>query len=345
MRLVTFSRGRSEPRLGAVLPEIDPTVVVDLNAADRRLPSDMLSFVDACGGLRGKTWTQARLVLERARKAARTRRARYLHSARAVRLRPPIRPRLLRDFIAFRAHVARTREVMGSRVPAEWDAFPAYYNGTHLDVLGPDNAVRVPRFPVAGGTEPRFVETTKLDYEAEIGYVVGRGGRDVEGAPAARCLFGVTIFNDFSARDIQFTVARVGMGPGPGKDFANALGPCIVTRDEFGTPDENVIQVHVNGKERFRGKYRELVYRSPHLAPGDRPLWSFPEMIECISRSQEVRPGEVWGSGTIPGGCELERGDAAQYLVPGDVVEVGIQGIGTLRNRIAPSRPPPGGKR
>jgi 2-keto-4-pentenoate hydratase/2-oxohepta-3-ene-1,7-dioic acid hydratase in catechol pathway len=240
----------------------------------------------------------------------------------------------LRDFIAFRAHVRRTREVAGSRFPEEWDLFPAYYNGTHTAVLGPDDPVRMPRFPVATSGDRTYADTTKLDYEAEVGFVLGRGGRDVPASRAASFLFGVTIFNDFSARDIQFSVARVGMGPGPGKDFANALGPCIVTRDEFGPLGEQHVVVSVNGHERMRGVYRDMVFKSPYVGPGERPLWPFPEMVEVVSRSQTIRPGEVWGSGTIPGACELERGEAARYLRPGDVVEVTIGGIGVLRNRV-----------
>ena len=338
MRLVTFVRGRGPPRLGALLGPWDvPASVVDLNAADRRLPADMLAFIDACGGLRGPLWALARKVVSASEKAADRRRPRYVVPARSVKLRVPLTPRLLRDFIAFRAHVARTREVSGSRLPPEWDRFPAYYNGNHHQVVGPGDPVRVPRFPEEAGGVRTYVETKKLDYEAEIGFVLGRGGRDVNPGQAATFLFGVTIFNDFSARDIQFTVGRVGMGPGPGKDFANALGPCIVTRDEFGALGPQRIGVRVNGQERIRGTYADLVFKSPYLGPGERPLWSFEEMVEIVSRSQAVRPGEVWGSGTIPGTCELERGESAQYLAAGDTVEIGIEGIGVLRNRIVGS--------
>ncbi|MGQ0797884.1 MAG: fumarylacetoacetate hydrolase family protein, partial [Methanobacteriota archaeon] len=295
-----------------------------------------LALVDACGSLSGPTWALARRIVARADKAARGRGARFVLPRRSVRIRAPIVPRLLRDFIAFRAHIARTREVAGSRLPPEWDLFPAYYNGAHTAVVGPGEDVRMPRFPVAGPTRT-YADTAKLDYEAEVGFVLGRGGRDITLSRAAGCLFGVTIFNDFSARDIQFTVARVGMGPGPGKDFANALGPCIVTRDEFGALDDKRVVVRVNGSERIRGVYGDMVHKSPYLAPGERALWSFPEMVEIVSRSQPVHPGEVWGSGTIPGACELERGEAARYLAPGDVVEVEIEEIGVLGNRIVPS--------
>jgi len=174
-----------------------------------------------------------------------------------------------------------------------------------------------------------------MDYEAEVAFVLGAGGRRIAAKDADAHLFGVTIFNDFSARDIQMTAGKIGMGPAPGKDWANALGPCIVTRDEFGQLRDQVIVVRVNGEERQRGRYYDLVYKNPFLKDGERALWSFPEMLESLSRIQPVHAGEVWGSGTIPGGCEFERGPEARYLRPGDRVEIEIEGIGVLANSIA----------
>jgi len=130
------------------------------------------------------------------------------------------------------------------------------------------------------------------------------------------------------------TAGRIGMGPAPGKDWANALGPCIVTRDELGELRDQSVAVRVNGEERSRGRYDELVHRNPLVKGGERPLWSFPEMLQHLSHAQTIHAGEVWGSGTIPGGCELERGDKARYLNPGDRVEIEIEGIGVLANSI-----------
>lgn len=337
MRLVTFSQGDSPPRLGAVIGPWDRwEAIVDLHAADPSLPGTMLDFVDRCGSLSGGDWGRAQRAVEKLGAASSSARGPRF-DPRDVRLHPPIPPRLLRDFLAFRVHVTRTRAAMGSTVAPEWDRMPAYYNGNHHSVYGPEDAIPVPRYVLVEGGERRLVATQKLDYEAEIGYVVGVGGREVDVEGAAAHLFGVTVFNDFSARDIQAIAGKIGMGPGPAKDWANALGPCIVTRDEFGAiPDPRVV-VHVNGQERIRGRYRELVFENPLLKEGDRPVWTFEEMVAFVSRSQEIRPGEVWGSGTIPGGCELERGDGAKYLAPGDRVEIEIEGIGVLRNEIASS--------
>ncbi len=338
MRLVRFARGYSSPRLGAAIGPWDRWEwIVDLHAADPQIPAEMRAFVDLAGGLAGDTWERARRALASAEKDIQRGASPAVIPLAEVRLHPPILPRLLRDFLAFRGHVARTRAAMGSAVPTEWDMVPAYYNGNHLNVVGSGDAVPAMRYEVFEGGRPREVASEKLDYEAEVGFVLGLGGAEIAAKDATAHLFGVTIFNDFSARDIQMTAGRIGMGPAPGKDWANALGPCIVTRDEIGELKDQGIAVRVNGEERLRGRYRELVYENPFVKKGERALWSFPEIVECLSRFQTIHAGEVWGSGTIPGGCEFEKGEKARYLRPGDRVEIEIEGIGVLANSVAPA--------
>ena len=335
MKLVTFSVRGSEPRIGAALGPWDGWQgIVDLHAADPEIPPTMLEFIDRCGSLAGDTWDRARRIAREGETGRIPGSA--VFPPQDVRLHAPIAPRLLRDFLAFRSHVIRTRIAMGSKIPEEWDRIPSYYNGNHHSLYGPEDAIPVPRYLVVDRGERREVATEKLDYEAEVGFVVGVGGRSIDADRAASHLFGVTVFNDFSARDVQLTAGKIGMGPGPAKDFANSLGPCIVTRDEFGPLREQRVTVRVNGTERLNGRYRELVFENPLLKEGERPVWSFDEMVAFVSRSQEVRTGEVWGSGTIPGGCELERGEDARYLSSGDRVEIAIEGIGVLRNLVAP---------
>src|SRR5437588_703231 len=121
----------------------------------------------------------------------------------------------------------------------------------------------------------------------------GPSDRKTSGCAAPSC-------RDFSARDIQVTAGKIGMGPAPGKDWANALGPCIVTRDEFGDLRDQSIAVRVNNEERLRDRYRNMVFENPWAKEGPRALWSFPEMVEFLSRFQPIYAGEVWGSGTIP---------------------------------------------
>ena len=335
MRLVTFARGREPERLGALLGPWDAaSAVVDLHAADHALPGDMLTFLDAAGSLSGSAWSRAQSAVRRAARAVARGKPTYVHALDRVHLRVPIRPRLLRDFIAFRGHIARTRAARGEPVPPEWDRVPAYYNGDALNLVGPGETVPFPRF--ATFEDGVWTETVsqKLDYELEIGYVVGRSRPTSGDGSAPPSLFGATIFNDFSARDLQGVAGRVGLGPAAGKDWANALGPCIVTRDELGELTRRHASVRVNGTPRLRGRVDELVNRNPLFGPGDRVAWTFDEIATFLSRSQEVHSGEVWGSGTIPGGCEFEKGDAAAYLAAGDVVELEVEGIGLLTNPI-----------
>ncbi len=329
MRLVTFSKGREPERLGAVLGPWDAwEAVVDLHALDRAVPADALAFLDAAGSLSSGTWRRAVAAVRRAQGSLGRSRPAYAHRPDDVRLRPPLRPRLLRDFIAFRGHIARTRAARGEKVPPEWDRIPAYYNGDHLNLIGPGDTVPFPRAAGFQGGVWKRPLSSKLDYELEIGYVVSA-------SEAAPTLFGVTIFNDFSMRDLQSQAGRVGLGPAPGKDWANALGPCLVTRDEFGPLRDQRVAVRVNGVQRLGGRIRDLATRNPLLEPGQRVSWSFREMATFLAAIQPVRTGELWGSGTIPGGCEFERGEAAAYLVPGDEIELEVEGIGTLPNPIA----------
>lgn len=335
MKLVTFSRGRDPERLGAVLGPAGDETVVSLNGVDRALPADLLAFVDAAGSLSGSVWRRAGLALQRATHALERGRPRYAAPLRHVHVHAPIRPRLLRDFIAFRGHIARTRAARGERVPAEWDRVPAYYNGNHLNLIGPGDVLPWPRFMTFEAGLWKGAASQKLDYELEIGYVVGRGTDGPRGGARAPSLFGVTIFNDFSMRDLQGIAGRVGMGPAAGKDWANALGPMVVTADEFGALSKQRVSVRVNGTPRLRGRFEDLVTTNPLFEPGQRTSWRFEDLATFLAGSQTVHAGEVWGSGTVPGGCEFEKGEAAAYLVPGDRVELEIEGIGILANTVA----------
>src|SRR5947209_3980989 len=337
MKLVRFSTAGGAPRLGGVVGPWDRwDWVVDLSAVDRKIPKDTLEFIDACPELKGDVWDRSLRALSEAEHIGSEAPA-WAYRPRDVRIHSPIAPRLLRDFLAFRAHVARTRAAAWAQIPPEWDVLPAYYNGNPLNVVGTEEAIAPMRFETFDGKTPRLIFSSKMDYEAEIGFVLGLGGRDIDATRASAHLFGVTIFNDFSARDLQATATKTGMGPAPGKDWANALGPCIVTRDEFGELRDQSIVVRVNNEERLHDRYRSLVHENPWVREGQRALWSFPEMVEFLSRFQPIHAGAVWGSGTIPGGCELERGERARYLKPGDRVEIEIEGIGVLANLIAPA--------
>jgi 2-keto-4-pentenoate hydratase/2-oxohepta-3-ene-1,7-dioic acid hydratase in catechol pathway len=218
----------------------------------------------------------------------------------------PLKPRSLRDFLAFEDHVVRGARRRGGEVPEYWYEAPVYYKGNHRSIIGPDEECPWPPY------------TQRLDFELELAMIVGRSGRDVSQEAAPEHVFGFTIFNDFSARDIQAKEMSAWLGPAKGKDFANALGPCIVTADEVGTHPELEMTCRVNGEA--WGRARSSTAR-----------WSWAEMIAHVSAGEAIEPGDVYGSGTPGGCCGLDLG---RELEPGDVVELEIERIGVLRNRI-----------
>src|SRR5437879_3631673 len=219
---------------------------------------------------------------------------------------PLLNPSSLRDFIAFEEHIAATSKKRGQPIPPEWYKVPVYYKWNHRHIIGPDEDLPWP------------LETTKLDYELELACVIGCKGKDIAEPEAQDYIAGYTIMNDFSARDIQFQEMACRLGPAKGKDFATALGPCLVTPDEIADLGALTMIARVNGEEWSRGRFGTI-------------HWSFPQMIAHVSRGEMIYPGDVFGSGTVGGGCGLEMD---RYLKPGDMVELEIQPIGVLRTRM-----------
>jgi fumarylacetoacetate (FAA) hydrolase len=219
-----------------------------------------------------------------------------------VRLCAPIpAPPAVRDFFAFEGHVATARANRGATVPAAWYEIPVFYFSNPAAIFGPEDAIPYPH------------ASQQLDYELEVAAVIGAGGR----------IAGFTVMNDWSARDLQRQEVSVGLGPAKGKDFATSLGPFLVTVDEFDGSEAEMV-ARVNGEERSRGNLRDLYY-------------SWESIIARAALNTTLRPGDVIGSGTVGSGCILEHDDG-RWLRAGDVVELEIEGIGVLRNSIAPPR-------
>jgi fumarylacetoacetate (FAA) hydrolase len=215
-----------------------------------------------------------------------------------IRLLAPIPdPPSVRDFFAFEQHVATTRRRRGLPVPPEWYELPVFYFSNPAAITGPDEDI-----PYPAGTQ-------RLDYELEVAAVIGAAGE----------IGGFTIMNDWSARDIQAREMAVGLGPSKGKDFATSLGPIVVTPDEFDGSDA-VMTARVNGVERSSGRLSDMHF-------------SWAAMAAHAARNTTLRPGDVLGSGTVGSGCILEHGDG-NWLRPGDVVELDVEGLGILRNRV-----------
>jgi len=224
----------------------------------------------------------------------------------------PIDPPTMLDGSAFEQHLVNAHARGKREVPDTCYEVPVYYKMNPLTVYGQDATV-----PWPGGV-------AFMDYELELAIVIGDGGSDLRPEQALDHVFGLTVMNDFSARDVQAAEMRSGFGPAKGKDFATSLGPWITTTDELPSGPLTML-ARVNGEEWSRGSTETLT-------------WSLGEIIAYASKGEAVVPGEVIGTGTVGLGCGLEL---YKKLQPGDIVELEIKGIGTLRNIVGEPGPEP----
>lgn len=228
---------------------------------------------------------------------------------------PPIAS--IRDFYAFEQHVATCRRQRGLDMVPQWYEIPVFYFSNPTSVIGPDDPVFAPRGSAA------------LDFELEIACIVGREGRDLpDDDRAMDWVAGFTIMNDWSARDLQRAEMAIGLGPSKGKDFATSLGPELITFDELvGSYRDGRLDLtmtaSLNGRPVSRGNAVSM-------------YWTWPQLLAHASRDATLRPGDVLGSGTVGTGCILELTPEAVggWLKPGDVVELTVERLGTLRNPI-----------
>jgi fumarylacetoacetate (FAA) hydrolase len=234
-----------------------------------------------------------------------------------VKFLSPLKPYTLRDGYAFEQHVLTANKNRGREVPQEWYQFPVFYFTNPNSAFGHDDEIPYPHY------------TNAMDYELEVAVVIGRGGMNIKPEDAEDHIFGYTIFNDWSARDIQRKEMVVGLGPAKGKDFASAFGPVIVTREAIVDRSVGRLGVYdlemtarVNGVEMSRGNFKDM-------------HWSFGEIIARVSDSVMLYPGDVIGSGTVGTGCLLELTKfEGPWLKEGDVVELEVERIGVLRNTV-----------
>lgn len=326
MRLVTFEHDRMA-RLGALI-DGDATVV-DLDrahsmATKRHDPSlaSMLALIE--GGDEALVLARQTLAFADGRRPPGA-----VLPATQVRLLAPLpRPTQLRDGLFFEKHLqqafAASRRLKARRDPAQagqppkeggsfaippiWYERPLYYKSNRMSVIGPGADIHWPAY------------CELLDYELEFACVIGRPTKDAHRDQARRAIFGYTIFNDVSARDTQVIEMPGMLGPTKCKDFdtGNVLGPCLVTADEIPDPYNLVMTARVNGQEWSRGTSATM-------------HWKFEDAIATITQSETLYPGEVIGSGTVGDGCGLEQD---RFLKPGDIVELEVEKIGVLRNRI-----------
>lgn len=279
--------------------EADPVAVARTHA-----PADMTAFLS-----RGdRAFDAAREAVDFVQEADRDRgptggKLRFDLASEGVRLLAPLpRPNSLRDFMAFEEHVKNS---LGEEPPDVWYEVPVYYKGNPDSVGGPDTDIEWPGY------------SDRMDYELEIAAVIGRKGRNIPASEANDYIAGYTIFNDFSARDTQMREMQGRLGPAKGKDFANALGPYLVTPEEFDLPNARMT-AEVDGETWSEGTAGEMHH-------------SFADIIEHVSEDETLYPGDVLGSGTVGRGCGLELG---RFLESGNTVELQVEGLGTLRNTV-----------
>ncbi len=212
-----------------------------------------------------------------------------------------------RDFYAHEKHVEVGFKKRNEKIPEAWYEIPAYYKGATAGFIGHEEEILWPSY------------TDVLDYELELGMVVGLDGFNIREREAHKHIFGFTILNDISARDIQRKEMQIRLGPAKGKDFCSIIGPVITTIDEFESTEPNLLMTaKVNGVEWSRG-----------MSGDSHFTWA--QMITHVAQDEWVRAGDLFGSGTVGTGCGLELD---KWIQPGDVLELEIEKIGKLINRV-----------
>jgi 2-keto-4-pentenoate hydratase/2-oxohepta-3-ene-1,7-dioic acid hydratase in catechol pathway len=340
MKLVTFKNKNEETRIGFLKDD----GIVDMQATDSRLPNDMLAFIDN---------HEAYFKIIKENNLENTPPQYWISDfgfqtsdgtnptseirdpkLQATLLAPLPNPRSFRDFIGFEQHMLNASKSFGHKVGQVWYEMPIFYFTNHQAVYGPDDAITPPK------------KETKLDIELELAVIIGKKGKDITAENADDYIFGYTVFNDWTARAIQkVEMGGPPLGPQKGKDFANAIGPCIVTKDEMeqyrcsisrdihpehlamplttGDRFDVKMTAKINGDVICEGNYKTV-------------FWTFTQQIERSSENNvTLMPGDILGSGTVGWGSLIENNFAVHRpLESGDVVELEIEGIGVLRNTV-----------
>ncbi|NCD70875.1 fumarylacetoacetate hydrolase family protein [Mucilaginibacter agri] len=239
---------------------------------------------------------------------------------------PVPHPASCRDAYAFRQHVETARRNRKVPMIPEFDQYPVFYFTNHNAIQGPGEIECMPD------------HFDKLDFELEVAIVINKKGRNIKAADADSYIAGYMIMNDMSARTLQMEEMLLNLGPAKGKDFSTVIGPWLVTPDELeqykipakpghtGNAYNLQMNCRINGKQVSAGNFEDMD-------------WTFAEIIERCSYGCDILPGDVIGSGTVGTGCFLELNGtgllndpnyAAQWLLPGDLIEMDVTGLGML---------------
>lgn len=320
MKLATYSKnGRQQLAL------LIDGKLYDTNKLNSRLPDNMKMML--------ADWADNSSLARKEEANIKSAPEKYISDAdynTATLMAPVPEPTSCRDGYAFRQHVAAARRNRKVDMIAEFDHYPIFYFTNHNAIQGPGDIYCMPD------------HFQKLDFELEVAVVLGKKGRNFTASEADEYIAGYMIMNDMSARTLQMEEMLLNLGPAKGKDFSTVIGPILVTPDEL-----EPYKVPTKDKHTGNNYYLSMtckvngeIVSEGNMADMD---WTFAEIIERCAYGADVLPGDVIGSGTVGTGCFLELNGTGllndpnykvQWLQPGDVVTMEIDGLGILTNRI-----------
>lgn len=290
---------------------IDPILT-----AQRECPDRMLDFIR--GGQEALAAAQEAIDYVTGKEISQADQTRIVYDRDSVQLLTPIpRPNSVRCFSLSEKHMLDGIESMKdtsawgntkpslTKMPEEWYNLPTYYKTGTTEIYGSDEVIPWPEL------------TNVFDFELEIAVIIGKEGRSIPEEEGEDYIYGYTIYNDWSTRDFQNREMSVNLGPGLCKDNASSLGPCIVTKDEIPDIEKVMFTVSINDRK-CAETHADFYFPLKHL-------------VYYVSRVQTIFPGDIFTSGTLPGGS---GGEKKNWIAPGDVVTFEGEGIGRLRNII-----------
>jgi fumarylacetoacetate (FAA) hydrolase len=323
MKLVTY-QNNNEQRAGIFYNNL----IYDIRAGGEYLKMEMPSYIEQII----KEWDYWKSRLDIVFNEIKDGKIKSLIEREYTKLLAPVpHPVSCRDAYAFRQHVETARRNRGVEMISEFDQFPVFYFTNHNTIFGEGDIV----------VEEDHLQ--KLDFELEAAIVIGKKGKNIRAKEADSYVAGYTIMNDLSARKLQMEEMKLNLGPAKGKDFATVIGPYLVTLDEL---EKNKIETPQGNKYdlKMSAKHNGKLISNGNLKDMN---WTFAEIIERASYGVELFPGDVIGSGTVGTGCYLELNgtwalEAKEkgeefipiWLMEGDTIELQIDCLGILRNKI-----------
>jgi fumarylacetoacetate (FAA) hydrolase len=320
MKLISYLKDEHDQ-----LAMVVDNYVYDLDNINSELPSSMTMMLNYWDD-----YYQMALSLENGIREGRYNKQRAAHINEVELLAPVPFPTSCRDGYAFRQHVAAARRNRGVDMIAEFDQYPIFYFTNHHSIQGPGDILCMPD------------HFEKLDFELEAAIVICKPGRNIKAEEADEYIGGLMIMNDMSARRLQMEEMLLNLGPAKGKDFSTVIGPYLVTLDEL---EEFVVPCKENHVGKAWNLKMTCTVNGVQVSLGNVADmdWTFAEIIERASYGVQLHPGDVIGSGTVGTGCFLELNGTGklndpnyveQWLQPNDIVDMEIDGLGKLENKI-----------